>query len=1589
MKKKRLAAGVLSFILAAGSFMPVYAKQTADETVKTVNSVSANSVSANTVSQNNALKEADIQTGDGLPEEYEQAAQEAADALQEALEEKDVYAIVYLTDSYAVKKEADEDSDTVLSIPMARTVQITGMEVNWQYEEEWEEYVPTVWYKIAVYEGETLYEGYMEEEYLAYSDEVLLEWKSDWSSLFPLSGTMGVADGDSYADVSQFPASYQSALKKLKSAHPNWIFVPMKVNRNWDDCISEQMGNYSWIPSSQPAAYKGNKINSSWNYASKEGLAYYMDPRNFLTESSIFQFEQNTYNASYHTQEALQTFLNNTFMKGSVPGDSQGRTYAKVIFDSGKSRGLSPFNLAARVVQEQGVNGTSPMISGTYPGYEGYYNYYNISASGTTNEAVYKSGLTYAKSKGWNTRVKALEGGAAFIGNGYILQGQDTLYLQKFDVEHGSSSLHQYMQNIMAPFTEGQSMKKMYASAGSLNSAFVFKIPVYNKMPNEYNFSINTKSVTLQRGVSGKDTYTLQVKNNSVLVSEGIEYKSADEKVAKVDKTSGKIEAVGSGTTTITVTVTYGDGDTLTYTCTVKVLSPLQDIHILDADTEQEVEEKTLFLTDGSPEKVAYLDENNKTQYLDAAKGELPATATLEVSYDPADTTDDKKVTWTVKDESVLSLQVQDDQKAVITPKKGGSTTITAKVGTFTKNVEITVRIPMTEAGLNLDEKQITLYKGESTKVTASYFPKNTTDRVEAEWISDDPSVAAIENGMIVAKGKGTTKVHAQVGPFDGTQDALTLTVTVKEYGVTFMGMDGKEWIHATGEYGQALKNLTVSGKDEIPWTLEDGDGTRFMGWYTGENGSGSAVTKDTILYEDIVLYPYFQTITEEEFFVKPIGNLTYTGANIKPEVQVYLGENLLKKGKDYTVSYQNNKQVNDGSDTDNMPTVLITGLGDYDGYSAKAYFTILPKSILHVDIKAPDLSVEYNGKVQKLRPDVTDGTRTLVNGVDYTLTYTDSADGAYKEAGTYTVKITGKGNYTGSRYAYITIAKRILMEEVSVRLDASVAFNNGKTYASETKIEECTPVPVLTYNATTLLAGRDYTLTYSNNKKIGTASIVIDGKGNYIGTKTVYFKITGTDIATTTVSGILDQEYTGEELKQAFIQVTDKKKNLLTEDLDYTVSYRDNVNTGKATVMITGKNGYTGSVEKTFTITPYDIEANSQIYGGNGQTGAKSAWEVQLLSDSVIYDKAGAGPDVTVTFKGEKLKEGTDYSLSYKNNQSVTGSGTEQKAQAVITGKGKFTGTVTKTYEITPGDFTAVSVTAEDVTFKNKKGYCFAEPVVKDVSGRRLTEGTDYSIVSYVYKEDTELTSGETRLAGTEAAQDDIPVADGNTTPSIIVTVKGMGNYTEETKSCTYKVLEDKGIFDKFVSGKTESSQISAQPEKNEVNEIPIDSSNNPEQTTQEAKDVTETTASQDNTDAALKKDKTATSTETVTKPENGKDTGSVPDGAVQSTEMQNTSGADGSYTISEEISGQENPEMNAQSMDGSAAEKKKTSKTTIAVAAVAGVAATATAVGGGVAAYAGVFKNPATPEKPKKGRKKKKKEDFFFDEEDEFLDD
>lgn len=375
---------------------------------------------------------------------------------------------IYLCDEYAIKEQADPDTKTVVSVSGGTTVQILSLEGNEK----------GVWCKVKAAKDDVEYYGYVQRNYLAVSNANFLALESEMPAANVLSG-------ESYYmnDVEQFPESYRSLLYELKEKHPNWIFVRQAIPMDWDYVIdSELVGARSLIGEYRGDKWKNGNYGSQWAYASRAAVEYCMDPRNYLKEDLIFQFEQLTFNDAYHSVAATQNILQNTFMRGIMPGTNT--TYAQNFVEIGQALKVSPFHIASRVAQEQG-RGTSSLISGTYPGYEGYYNYFNIGASGSTDEIVIKSGLEKAKQQGWTSPYLSIKGGAAFLANSYIMRGQDTLYLQKFDVDNSYNGVfsHQYMQNIEAPASEGRRIYKAYRDAGAIENTFVFKIPVFQNMP--------------------------------------------------------------------------------------------------------------------------------------------------------------------------------------------------------------------------------------------------------------------------------------------------------------------------------------------------------------------------------------------------------------------------------------------------------------------------------------------------------------------------------------------------------------------------------------------------------------------------------------------------------------------------------------------------------------------------------------------------------------------------------------------------------------------------------------------------------------------------------------------------------------------------------------------------------------------------------------------------------------------------------------------------------------------------------------------------------------------------------------------------
>lgn len=322
-----------------------------------------------------------------------------------------------------------------------------------------------------------------------------------------------------------FPDSYKPALRQLHASYPTWTFQAFHTNLKWQTVLdNENTAGRSLIPNSYNDAFKSLDEDaydwytntwkaydgSSWVMASKATLAYYLDPRNMLDARHVFMFEALDYQPANQTAAGVTAILGSTFMGQDAIFDYYDEasattltmTYAQAFMLAADYSEVSPYHLASRSRQE--VGGQSLSVTGKFPeeAYAGLYNFYNIGASASTetNGAV-RNGLEWAKygpdrkaeqtAKDdeylipWTDPDRSISGGARYIGNSYIRVGQNTLYLQKFDVDNTNNGLywHQYMTFIGAPYSESSSIAAAYEDMNVLANNFTFTIPVYLEMP--------------------------------------------------------------------------------------------------------------------------------------------------------------------------------------------------------------------------------------------------------------------------------------------------------------------------------------------------------------------------------------------------------------------------------------------------------------------------------------------------------------------------------------------------------------------------------------------------------------------------------------------------------------------------------------------------------------------------------------------------------------------------------------------------------------------------------------------------------------------------------------------------------------------------------------------------------------------------------------------------------------------------------------------------------------------------------------------------------------------------------------------------
>lgn len=413
------------------------------------------------------------------------------------------------------------------------------------------------------------------------------------------SGSQSSSDADfeSYMTKQGFPESYKPYLRKLHEQHPKWIFTAQKLGVNWNTALKEEcVVGRNLVHSSALASWKSMEkgaydfnggywygLDGSWVAASKEIIMYYMDPRNFLNDTYIFMFENQSYDPSYQTESGVKTILADTFMSGSYtcPDTKKKYTYSQTFMDAAKRSGVSPYHLASRCRNEQGVNG-APQSLGTVKGYENYFNFFDIQAYATSTMTAAEMGCKYAKTTNptyllpWTNQYKSIVGGSIFLGTGYITKGQDTLYLQKFDMVDGGNGLyyHQYMTCVFGQANEAISLKNAY-SQDILNSAMEFKIPVYNNMPdklcpkptssgdnNNYLKSLSVSGTSISPKFD-KFTTSYTAKVNAEVSSVTINANP----LGKNAKVSGKGKvSLKTGENTVKVTCTAASGVKRTYT---------------------------------------------------------------------------------------------------------------------------------------------------------------------------------------------------------------------------------------------------------------------------------------------------------------------------------------------------------------------------------------------------------------------------------------------------------------------------------------------------------------------------------------------------------------------------------------------------------------------------------------------------------------------------------------------------------------------------------------------------------------------------------------------------------------------------------------------------------------------------------------------------------------------------------------------------------------------------------------------------------------------------------------------------------------
>lgn len=682
-------------------------------------------------------------------------------------------------------------------------------------------------------------------------------------------------------------------------------------------------------------------------------------------------------------------------------------------------------------------------------------------------------------------------------------------------------------------------------------------------------------------------------------------------------------------------------------------------------------------------------------------------------------------------DESILSVSQTDESHAVITTKKSGKVTLTIAAKYNSKaviNIELYVNMQVLDnTGFKITFSPYSaIYNGREQK------PQTILQALSGgKWqnLEEGKDYTVNYDGDFTNAGQHTATVTG-IGSYTGTlKSNFTInekslragcTVTPKEDSVIYNGKeqkpgfivkDGDRTLTEGKDYTVTYKNnvnvgtakATISGINNYKSYID----TSFK---IASAPTEKPAEPDKPTQPDNPTKPDTSDKTDisKAYVLLSKYGYEYDGKSHKPTVSGVYINNKLVDSKNYTVTYSKDL-VNAGT-----PEVTITGKGSFTG-TCKVTFTISPRNFSNCTVIDPEGPFYYyEGTAYTPKYVVKDGNKTLVEGKDYQVTYKYN-----DKPGHSWNTIQGMGNYRNDviqRQFYIIPP---LLSECTASLENDTVIYDG--HPAEPNI-------IVKFGERTLKLNQDYTVSYVGNDSPGTAIAYIYGKGTYNGRIILNFTIKKAGAKTkdlskaeVTISGNVIDYGKRMDMPQVTVNLDGK---VLTKSVDFIVTYRGSVGAKTGTLIITGKGDYTGVIEKPVNVVYKDTNTE--------QPKDISGYTVGIGGDTFTYTGFEIKPKVQVSSETETLKEGTDYTVSYKNNIEV---GT---ATAVIKGKGNYTGTLTITFKIVKksqddGNKDKISVGKCDfIVMDNEETYdgtAHKPDVIVAWLENKLKEGTDYTL--------------------------------------------------------------------------------------------------------------------------------------------------------------------------------------------------------------------------------------------------------------------